>query len=90
MSHDLLSCLCGQLENEVAKVLFTAFYPPIQKGTPSTGWLYFGDVKKKKKKKKTNGVHVLYHQSYSTSLDLSWLRWTWAFKRASTTPFWAL
>ena len=51
MSHDLLSCLCGQLENEVAKVLFTAFYPPIQKGTPSTGWLYFGDVKKKKKKK---------------------------------------
>ena len=52
MSHDLLSCLCGQLENEVAKVLFTAFYPPIQKGTPSTGWLYFGDVKKKKKKKK--------------------------------------
>ena len=51
MSHDLLSCLCGQLENEVTQVLFTAFYPPIQKGTPSTGWLYFGDVKKKKKKK---------------------------------------
>ena len=49
MSHDLLSCLCGQLENEVTQVLFTAFYPPIQKGTPSTGWLYFGDVKKKKK-----------------------------------------
>ena len=48
MSHDLLSCLCGQLENEVTQVLFTAFYPPIQKGTPSTGWLYFGDVKKKK------------------------------------------
>ena len=45
MSHDLLSCLCGQLENEVTQVLFTAFYPPIQKGTPSTGWLYFGDVK---------------------------------------------
>ena len=74
MSHDLLSCLCGQLENEVTQVLFTAFYPPIQKGTPSTGWLYFGDVKKKKKKKPM----------------VCMLRWTWAFKRASTTPFWAL
>ena len=35
----------GQLENEVAKVLFTTvFFFFIQKGTPSTGWLYFGNV----------------------------------------------
>ena len=31
----------GQLENEVAKVLFTTvFFFFIPKGTPTTGWLY--------------------------------------------------
>ena len=73
----------GQLENEVAKVLFTTFffssYKRVLQALVGHIWQC-----------QTNGVHVLHHQPYSTSLDQSWFRWTWAFKRASTTSFWAL
>ena len=73
----------GQLENEVAKVLFTTVFFLHTKGY-SKHWLAI------LWQCQTNALHVFYHKPYSASLDQSWFRWTWAFKRASTTSFWAL